>query len=75
VDKQGTIAQEATCIYGGGGGTSVWLEGFLGFKPRLVMFNVRLAVKLSVATEDRDVDKLRTIVHTAAQVALFDYPD
>jgi hypothetical protein len=39
------------------------------------MFNVRLAMKLSVVNEDHDVDKFRTIVHTAAQVALVDYPD
>lgn len=41
----------------------------------MVRFNVRLAAKLSVVMEDRDVEKLRTIVHTAAQMALFDYPD
>ena len=44
VDKLRTIAQEAVGLYGRGG--LLWLEGFLGCEPRLVMSKVRLAANI-----------------------------
>jgi hypothetical protein len=41
MDKLRTTAQETTDVKGGGGGGGealLWLEGFLGFEPRMVMF-------------------------------------
>ena len=45
VHKVRTTAHDAIDLYEGGGGI-IWLEGFLGFEPRMVMSKVRLAAKV-----------------------------